>query len=153
AREHAHRVKANARTPAAPMEDLVAAAARHEIGTDAFVSLRQPLRQWIETVALPRWAEQQLSAERAGARTQLERARLASEWLEQSGGDAMPLDSVLAIERVYASDPGAIEPLARAHLEYREVLQRFDAGDVAGARQAFERAQPALKRARSPYRH
>jgi CHAT domain-containing protein len=114
---------------------------------------RHRLRAWIETTVLPAWAARELTSDHIGAREQLRRARAAADWLMQSGGDRMPRDGIRAIDE--ASPNGAGTPLtarlARAHVGFRDVLQRFDDGAVAEANRKFQSIVPDFLAGRSPY--
>lgn len=108
----------------------------------------QPIREWIESELLPRWAEAWLAGDReAASRTLTAAGRLATH-LAHTADDRLLAETMAAIAR---ATPEQRSRWARGHRAYGEGWRRLSAKDYRGALAQFEQAGRELGKA-SPFR-
>jgi CHAT domain-containing protein len=106
---------------------------------------RQPARKYVEETVLGQWGE-------AFNADFLKIARSVGEALRESGGDEMASDAVAAIDEATAQgDSVRLRALAEGHHAYSQGMRALDGLNIEKARPQFEKAEKALRAARSPF--
>ncbi len=112
----------------------------------------QLVRERIEDVLLPAWAQHTLASQTDLADAALDEATRLATQLADLGGDTMALDGAQIIARAQEErNDGALRDLARGHALFGEARQDYVRDNQGSAADLMARAATHFARARSPY--
>jgi len=136
-------------------EALEAAALRGDTSTaeEIVTRFRQAAQKYAAEQALGQWGEALLARDDGRAGRFLLIARTIGEALRQIGGDEMIADTVAAIAEARTAPAGSarLHGLAEGHRAYSQGMAAFSEQRIDAAQAQLERAERALREARSPF--
>lgn len=101
------------------LRDLANPMTRASTEADLHAHFARPVRETVENVLLPQWADDRLAGRMADAAARLSVARTLAQSLARAGGDPMDAESISVIDKATArGDARALTRLAEGHRTY-----------------------------------